>query len=63
MPWLVYAAAVLSASDEPAALAARLGLGERPGALLARARSDTYYPEDTPEVILRRLLRPDSYPP
>ncbi|GGK10880.1 tRNA nucleotidyltransferase [Deinococcus malanensis] len=63
VPWLVYAAAVLSASDEPAALAARLGLGERPGALLARARSDTYYPEDTPEVILRRLLRPDSYPP
>lgn len=61
--WLVYAAAMLSASDQPAALAARMGLGERPGALLARALSDTYFPDGTPEMLLRRLLRPDSYSP
>lgn len=61
--WPIYAAAMLSESDQPAALAARLGLGERPGALLARALSDTYFPDGTPELLLRRLLRPDSYPP
>lgn len=58
-----YAAALLHAAPDPDGLARRLALGDRPGALLARARSDTYYPEGTPEVTLRTLLRPDAYAP
>ncbi|PNY81214.1 CCA tRNA nucleotidyltransferase [Deinococcus koreensis] len=56
-----YAAALLSAADDPAGLAERLELGERPAALLERALSDTFYPEGTPERLLRALLRPDAY--
>lgn len=56
-----YAAALLSAAAEPGALAARLELGERPAALLARALSDTFFPDGTPERLLRALLRPEAY--
>lgn len=63
MPWGVYAAAVLSASPQPAALASRLELGDRPAALLHRAGSDLPCPPDSPEWTLRALLRPDAYPP
>jgi tRNA nucleotidyltransferase (CCA-adding enzyme) len=56
----VYAAAALHAAPDPHALAARLGLGDRPGALLGRALSDTYYPEGTPERTLRAVLRPGA---
>ncbi|WP_295817855.1 CCA tRNA nucleotidyltransferase [uncultured Deinococcus sp.] len=58
-----YAAALLHASAEPDALAARLELGDRPAALLARACSDTFYPDGTPERQLRALLRPDAHVP
>ncbi|WP_369409241.1 CCA tRNA nucleotidyltransferase [Deinococcus arboris] len=57
----VYAAALLHAAPDPAALATRLGLGDRPGLLLARALGDTFYPAGTPERRLRALLRPDAY--
>ncbi|WP_022801243.1 tRNA nucleotidyltransferase/poly(A) polymerase family protein [Deinococcus ficus] len=63
LPWTAYAAAALSAGPAPAALAERLGLGDRPGALLDRALSDSFHPPDSPEVLLRALLRPDAYPP
>ena len=58
-----YAAAVLSAAPDPALLAGRLGVGERPAALLARALSDRSFAPGTPELLLRELLRPQSYPP
>ncbi|WP_216323395.1 CCA tRNA nucleotidyltransferase [Deinococcus aestuarii] len=58
----VYGAALLSAAPDPAALAARLGLGARPGALLARALGDAPAAPGTPEGVLRTLLRPDAYP-
>ncbi|WP_231881585.1 tRNA nucleotidyltransferase/poly(A) polymerase family protein [Deinococcus puniceus] len=58
-----YAAALLHVAPNPADLAARLNLGEKPAALLARALSDTPYPDGSPERILRRLLRPDAYTP
>ncbi|BDP42066.1 tRNA nucleotidyltransferase [Deinococcus aetherius] len=58
----VYGAALLSADPDPAALAARLGLGEKPGALLARALGDAPAAPRTPEGVLRALLRPEAYP-
>lgn len=58
-----YAAALLHAAPRPDALAARLELGDRPGALLNRALSDTFFPEGTPERQVRALLRPDAYEP
>ena len=58
-----YAAAVLSAAPDAAALAERMALGERPAALLARALSDSYSAPGTPELQLRGLLRPESYLP
>lgn len=57
-----YAAVLLSAAPDPAALAARLGLGEKPGALLARALSDAPAAPGSLEESLRALLRPDAYP-
>ncbi|MDO4246204.1 MAG: CCA tRNA nucleotidyltransferase, partial [Deinococcus sp.] len=59
----VYSAALLSAVPDPDAWAERLGLGRGPLGLLERALSDTFYPAQTPERLLRGLLRPDSYPP
>ncbi|WP_075833505.1 CCA tRNA nucleotidyltransferase [Deinococcus marmoris] len=56
----LYAAAALHASPDPERLAEHLGIGDRPAALLARARSDTYFPDGTPERVLRGLLRPDA---
>ncbi|PTA67926.1 CCA tRNA nucleotidyltransferase [Deinococcus arcticus] len=61
IPDTAYAAALLHAAPDPAALARLLTLGERPGALLARALSDTFFPPGTPERTLRALLRPDAY--
>ena len=58
-----YAAAALSAAPDPAPLAERLGVGGRPAALLARTLSDSSFAPDTPERVLRELLRPESYPP
>ncbi|THF72018.1 CCA tRNA nucleotidyltransferase [Deinococcus sp. Arct2-2] len=58
-----YAAALLHAAPNPADLAARLNLGDKPAALLARALSDTPFPDGSSERILRRLLRPDAYTP
>ncbi|MGM9321272.1 CCA tRNA nucleotidyltransferase [Deinococcus aquaticus] len=58
-----YAAALLHAAPDPEALAARLDLGTRPAALLARALSDTFYPDGTPERELRALLRPGAHEP
>lgn len=63
VPEQAYAAALLSVAPDPPALAARLGLGEKPGALLARALSDAPASPGSPEAILRALLRPDAYPP
>lgn len=60
---ITYAAAVLSAAPDPDQLAGRLGVGERPAALLARALSDSSFAPGTPERQLREVLRPDSYPP
>ncbi|MFK7604182.1 CCA tRNA nucleotidyltransferase [Deinococcus sp. SM5_A1] len=59
----LYAAAALYASENPERLAERLGLGDRPAALLARALSGTYFPDGTPERLLRGLLRPDATVP
>ncbi len=56
----LYAAAALHTSPDPERLAERLGLGDRPAALLARALSGTYFPDGTPERVLRGLLRPDA---
>ncbi|MPY66129.1 CCA tRNA nucleotidyltransferase [Deinococcus sp. SDU3-2] len=56
-----YAAALLSAAPDPAAWAGRLGLGEKPGALLARALGDTPASPGSPEATLRALLRPEAY--
>ncbi|MDV6374352.1 CCA tRNA nucleotidyltransferase [Deinococcus arenicola] len=56
----LYSAAALHASPDADQLAERLGLGDRPAGLLARALSDSYFSEDTPERILRGLLRPDA---
>jgi tRNA nucleotidyltransferase (CCA-adding enzyme) len=61
VPPQVYAAALLSAAPDPNALAARLGLGDRPGALLSRALGDAPAAPGSPEARLRSLLRPDSY--
>lgn len=58
-----YAAAALATASDPAALAVRLGLGDKPGALLARALGDTFFPERTAERQLRALLRPGAYTP
>lgn len=58
-----YAAALLARAPDPAALASRLGLGEKPLGLLERARSDTFFRADTPEIVLRGLLRPGAYAP
>lgn len=59
----VYSAALLSAVPDPDAWAERLSLGRGPLGLLERALSDTFYPAQTPERLLRSLLRPESYPP
>ncbi|MDL2344827.1 CCA tRNA nucleotidyltransferase, partial [Deinococcus sp. MIMF12] len=56
-----YAAALLSAAPDPAGWAVRLGLGEKPGALLARALGDTPVAPGSAEAILRTLLKPDAY--
>lgn len=56
-----YAAALLSAAPDPAAWAGRLGLGEKPRALLARALGDTPASPSSPEATLRALLRPEAY--
>ncbi len=58
-----WVAAALATAPDPAAQAARLGLGDKPLGLLARARSDTFFPEGTPERQLRALLRPQAYVP
>lgn len=58
-----YAAALLHAASDPPALAERLGVGDKPLGLLARALSDTFYPLGTPELLLRELLKPESYVP
>lgn len=58
-----YAAAALASAPDPAAFAERLGLGDRPAALLTRVFSDTYFAPGTPEMTLRALLRPDAYVP
>ena len=58
-----YAAGLLATAPDPDALAARLGVGEKPLHLLSRARSDTFYPPGTPERQLRGILNPESYPP
>ncbi|MFC4426749.1 CCA tRNA nucleotidyltransferase [Deinococcus navajonensis] len=63
VPWTIYAAVTLAASDHPAGLATRLNLGDRPAALLERARSDRPFAPASPERLLRRLLRPDAYAP
>ncbi len=63
VPEQAYAAALLSTAPDPPALAARLGLGEKPGALLVRALSDAPASPGSSEAILRALLRPDAYPP
>ncbi|WP_102127543.1 CCA tRNA nucleotidyltransferase [Deinococcus planocerae] len=60
VPPQAYGAALLGAAPDPAALAARLGLGEKPGALLARALGDAPAGPGTPEGVLRALLRPSS---
>ncbi|MEF2279169.1 CCA tRNA nucleotidyltransferase [Deinococcus sp. YIM 134068] len=62
VPAQAYAAALLSSAPDPDALAARLGLGEKPGSLLARALGDAPAAPTSPEGILRALLRPDAYP-
>ncbi|ADV66932.1 CCA tRNA nucleotidyltransferase [Deinococcus maricopensis] len=63
VPPVVYAAALLAAAPDPAGLAARLGLGERPGALLQRSLGERPFPPGTPEAQLRARLRPDAYTP
>lgn len=62
-PDVVYAAALLSLSADPATLAERLGLGVRPLGLLERVASDKVYVQDSPEGVLRQLLYPPRYPP
>lgn len=56
-----YAAAFLAGSHEPQDLSEKLGLGDKPLNLLSRAQFDTFYPPDTSEMQLRRILKPDSY--
>ncbi|MCD0161503.1 CCA tRNA nucleotidyltransferase [Deinococcus sp. 6YEL10] len=63
LPMHAYAAALLHAAPDPEGLAERLSLGDRPGALLGRALSDTHFPDGTPERELRTLLRPDAHEP
>lgn len=58
-----YAAAFLAGAADPAHLAEKLALGEKPLHLLTRARSDTYFPPGTPEMQLRGILNPESYVP
>nr|WP_246363360.1 CCA tRNA nucleotidyltransferase [Deinococcus budaensis] len=62
VPPQIYAAALLSAAPDPAALAGRLGLGEKAAALLARALGDGPASPGSPEGVLRGLLRPRAYP-
>ncbi|WP_425147199.1 CCA tRNA nucleotidyltransferase [Deinococcus sp.] len=50
------AALLLAVSDDPARLATRLHLGERPAALLERARSPLPFPAGSREARLRELL-------
>ncbi|MFN4252822.1 CCA tRNA nucleotidyltransferase [Deinococcus sp.] len=63
LPMHAYAAALLHAAPDPEGLAECLSLGDRPGALLGRALSDTHFPVGTPERELRALLRPDAHQP
>lgn len=58
-----YAAAFLAGAADPAQLAEKLALGEKPLGLLERARSDAYFPPGTPEMQIRGILKPDSYVP
>lgn len=58
-----YAAALLASAPDPDTLAARLGLGQKPGRLLARALSAAPASPGSAEAVLRSLLRPDAYPP
>ncbi|WP_027459369.1 CCA tRNA nucleotidyltransferase [Deinococcus murrayi] len=61
LPPAAYGAVLLSAAPDPAAWAGRLGLGEKPGALLARALGDAPAAPGSPEAALRELLRPGAY--
>lgn len=63
LPVQLRAAALLALAPDPAAYAQRLGLGEKPLGLLARARSDTFYPAQSPEMWLRQRLQPSAYVP
>ena len=58
-----HAAAFLAGAADPAQLAAKLALGEKPLGLLERARSDAYFPPGTAELQLRGILNPASYLP
>lgn len=58
-----FAAGLLARADHAPALAQRLSLGDKPAALLGRARSDSFFPVGTPEIQLRHILRPDAYVP
>lgn len=59
----MYAAALLHTSNDSKALAEKLGLGDKPTALLSRTLSEAYHPQGSPEQVLRQLLRPQSYEP
>lgn len=59
----LYAAALLATAPDPAGLSGRLGLGQKPLALLQRARSERVYPAGTPEAQLRELTEPGRYVP
>ena len=58
-----HAAAFLAGSPNPETLSEKLGLGEKPLHLLARAQADTFHPPGTPEMQLRTILKPESYVP
>ncbi|MFC6590848.1 CCA tRNA nucleotidyltransferase [Deinococcus lacus] len=63
VPAAVYAAALLWAAGDQAELwGDRLGLGPGPLRLLQRS-FQAQHGEGTPENLVRRLLRPDPYPP
>ena len=57
---LLASALLLSAADDPDALAASLKLGERPAALLARARSERPFPAGSQEHRLRESAEADA---
>lgn len=59
----LYAAALLATAPDPAGLSERLSLGQKPLALLERARSERVYPADSPESQLRELTEPGRYIP